>query len=104
LPALVAAIDVDVLNTPGSDKGELLNYFLGVPLIARAEAEELYLPRGVLDKVREEPPFERGRLLLLRLKARDQLPPVVAEVKPGRNEPCGCGSGKKFKKCCEQAA
>jgi uncharacterized protein YchJ len=20
---------------------------------------------------------------------------------PGRNEPCFCGSGKKFKKCCE---
>ena len=23
-----------------------------------------------------------------------------AVVKPGRNEPCPCGSGKKFKKCC----
>jgi hypothetical protein len=22
-------------------------------------------------------------------------------VKPGRNEPCHCGSGRKFKKCCE---
>ncbi len=21
--------------------------------------------------------------------------------KPGRNDPCVCGSGKKFKKCCE---
>jgi uncharacterized protein YchJ len=26
--------------------------------------------------------------------------PVVAEKKPGPNEPCSCGSGKKFKKCC----
>ena len=25
---------------------------------------------------------------------------VRAEATPGRNEPCGCGSGKKFKKCC----
>lgn len=24
----------------------------------------------------------------------------VAEKKVGRNEPCPCGSGKKFKKCC----
>jgi hypothetical protein len=24
----------------------------------------------------------------------------VAPVKPGRNDPCSCGSGKKFKKCC----
>jgi hypothetical protein len=22
-------------------------------------------------------------------------------VKVGRNDPCSCGSGKKFKKCCE---
>lgn len=26
--------------------------------------------------------------------------PVRAEHRPGRNEPCPCGSGKKFKKCC----
>ncbi|KPL15627.1 MAG: hypothetical protein AMS26_07025 [Bacteroides sp. SM23_62] len=25
---------------------------------------------------------------------------VIAEKKPGRNDPCLCGSGKKFKKCC----
>jgi len=26
--------------------------------------------------------------------------PVVIEAKVGRNEPCPCGSGKKYKKCC----
>lgn len=26
--------------------------------------------------------------------------PMVAEKKVGRNEPCFCGSGKKFKNCC----
>lgn len=26
--------------------------------------------------------------------------PKEAEVKVGRNEPCPCGSGKKYKKCC----
>ncbi|MDZ4349299.1 MAG: UPF0149 family protein [Xanthomonadaceae bacterium] len=26
--------------------------------------------------------------------------PVVRPATPGRNEPCPCGSGKKFKKCC----
>jgi len=25
---------------------------------------------------------------------------VKSEKKPGRNEPCSCGSGKKYKKCC----
>jgi SWIM/SEC-C metal-binding protein len=26
--------------------------------------------------------------------------PVTAEKKVGRNEPCPCGSGKKYKRCC----
>jgi preprotein translocase subunit SecA len=26
--------------------------------------------------------------------------PLVLEPKIGRNEPCPCGSGKKYKKCC----
>ena len=26
--------------------------------------------------------------------------PVRVEKKVGRNEPCPCGSGKKYKKCC----
>jgi SWIM/SEC-C metal-binding protein len=26
--------------------------------------------------------------------------PMEAETKVGRNDPCPCGSGKKYKKCC----
>jgi preprotein translocase subunit SecA len=26
--------------------------------------------------------------------------PVIAKEKAGRNDPCPCGSGKKYKKCC----
>ena len=26
--------------------------------------------------------------------------PKKASIKIGRNDPCSCGSGKKFKKCC----
>jgi len=33
-------------------------------------------------------------------KVRSVPPPVKARAKIGRNEPCPCGSGKKFKKCC----
>lgn len=28
--------------------------------------------------------------------------PAVAHFKMGRNEPCFCGSGKKYKKCCSE--
>jgi len=30
------------------------------------------------------------------------LKPKIAEKKVGRNEPCPCGSGKKYKNCCGQ--
>jgi preprotein translocase subunit SecA len=29
-----------------------------------------------------------------------KAPPAKAEKKPGRNDPCPCGSGKKYKNCC----
>lgn len=31
----------------------------------------------------------------------DSVEPIVAGFKVGRNSPCPCGSGKKFKRCCE---
>lgn len=35
--------------------------------------------------------------------ADDYTPPIVrADPKVGRNEPCPCGSGKKYKKCCQR--
>lgn len=27
--------------------------------------------------------------------------PIVNSPQPGRNDPCHCGSGRKFKKCCK---
>lgn len=30
--------------------------------------------------------------------------PFVRATKVGRNDPCPCGSGQKFKKCCEGKA
>jgi hypothetical protein len=32
-------------------------------------------------------------------KSHDYVPPAQL---PGRNDPCHCGSGKKYKKCCEE--
>lgn len=30
----------------------------------------------------------------------DELKPIAKSTKVGRNDPCPCGSGKKYKKCC----
>ena len=34
------------------------------------------------------------------LKSYKRSKTVVKEKEPGRNDPCPCGSGKKYKKCC----
>jgi uncharacterized protein len=33
-------------------------------------------------------------------QARDRITPPATSSKVGRNDPCPCGSGKKYKKCC----
>ena len=34
------------------------------------------------------------------LENTDKVEPLKADEAPGRNDPCPCGSGKKYKKCC----
>ncbi len=39
-------------------------------------------------------------------RGQEQTPnePITVEDEPGRNDPCPCGSGKKYKKCCGRVA
>ena len=63
-----------------------------------------------LDDDRQEQRFDKGRETQDRVRAglpgedEGPLPPPVepihAEKTVGRNDPCPCGSGKKYKKCC----
>jgi hypothetical protein len=68
---------------------------------ARAKPEELYLPSayarsywGTYDH--DDTIFLASRWVNYYGKER----PVVAEKTQGRNEPCACSSGKKYKHCC----
>jgi uncharacterized protein YecA (UPF0149 family) len=36
------------------------------------------------------------------LKNTEKVKPIKGSAAAGRNDPCPCGSGKKFKKCCGQ--
>ncbi|HEX2571317.1 MAG TPA: SEC-C metal-binding domain-containing protein [Polyangia bacterium] len=69
---------------------------VGVAALAARPAEEFYFPAAHVD---EAPAFTPEAALAM---AESYRPgdPVRAEEKPGRNEPCPCGSGKKYKKCC----
>ena len=66
---------------------------------ARVEFEARMLVNGRVQAMHEysEFTFEQRRWLYTR---GQQLPPSFEPWKPGRNEPCPCGSGRKFKRCC----
>ena len=66
---------------------------------ATVEFEARFLSGGSLQGLHERSRFlkQQGRWLYT---DGDQLPASFKPRKPGRNEPCPCGSGNKFKRCC----
>ncbi len=61
-----------------------------------------YTIRGVTIPHRERAEFEKLDGKWYFVDGKEQKPPPVRREGPeiGRNDPCPCGSGKKFKKCC----
>ena len=59
----------------------------------KAEAEYLYTLEEWDDVLSTE-----ARIEIVKEFKRSRT--VVKEKEPGRNDPCPCGSGKKYKKCC----
>ena len=67
---------------------------------ARAEAEKEALAREF--RHREEPATELSYSGGGESETRPANKPAKAAPRVGRNDPCPCGSGKKYKKCCGQ--
>jgi uncharacterized protein len=60
---------------------------------------------GNADEIRRENAALIPRVLpalrkLAELRTRESFSPIRSSRKAGRNEPCPCGSGKKYKRCC----
>ncbi len=90
--SLEEPFDMETL-TEDSDIVININFEKLFKLMVEYKAEHLYtLPQweGIYDAE------TRKRLTLEQKNART----VVKEAKIGRNDPCPCGSGKKYKKCC----
>ena len=66
---------------------------------AIVEFEASLLLDGEVSAMRERSDFvlRQGRWLYT---SGEQLAPRTAAWKPGRNQACPCGSGRKFKRCC----
>jgi len=75
-------------------KEESLQYLFKAEL----QQEPAWERRPYRQKMREH----RGELVAARAGGDGQSPQPIRRSKPkiGRNEPCPCGSGKKYKKCC----
>jgi len=43
---------------------------------------------------------EHYKIFRKEVAKQNRITPYLSKVKIGRNEPCPCGSGKKYKKCC----
>jgi SEC-C motif-containing protein len=75
-----------------------------LPIAARAAAEDFYFPREVL---RAWFGAWTGAETIERVKrfarTSPKREPARAAPIPGRNDPCPCGSGKKWKRCCGAA-
>ena len=46
------------------------------------------------------PPNKGSEMVSEAMAANEKAKPVRSGPKVGRNDPCPCGSGKKFKHCC----
>ncbi|WP_110926239.1 SEC-C metal-binding domain-containing protein [Bacillus massiliglaciei] len=86
------------------------NYVIEDYNLAKAKATEiveetLKYSEGVFDlfKQRYNQMKEKGQQIIIDHANAQRQPYVNTEV-TGRNEPCPCGSGKKFKKCCGKAS
>jgi SEC-C motif domain protein len=74
----------------------------GQPDTAFVDFSAHYLDNGHERALQEKAEFKRigGEWIYTRPIRQGPAPIKAAQPKPGRNDPCPCGSGKKYKHCC----
>jgi preprotein translocase subunit SecA len=75
-------------------KQDILNLIFKVMPIIQPPAERSD------SSTENRPPSGPGLLSNSRRQAPKPEPALKSNAKTGRNDPCPCGSGKKYKKCC----
>lgn len=71
-----------------------------LPTLVDLEAEDIYPPKSLVDLL--TPPWDREytHIILERETELWKTPAAKTSKTVGRNAPCPCGSGLKYKKCC----
>ena len=95
----------NIVITTEQEEGEL--YFSGATHIDTENAEGLWETKKLKKEDSELRLLEAvciqheiDHLNGMTIMDRQMITTVVNEHKIGRNDPCSCGSGKKYKKCC----
>ena len=109
---------LDPLNPQERYAGELLYFFTDMinedpAYLARLQRHYVLFKERLEGRRYAGPPFERPGVVNRIAAAKPPIPsfergsdiafsasPVRREAKVGRNAPCPCGSGKKYKRCC----
>lgn len=81
----------------------LRNIITALPWLAQAKPADLFLPRAFAEEREFSPVGDLSAMMIPYAKAlKVGRPDPVKNTapKPGRNDPCACGSGKKTKRCC----
>jgi hypothetical protein len=100
------AVDLHSHGLPPEGARALREKIATPPFAWRASAGgfELVSRSGDGAAVRFEPgveqPLDAGQLDALRATLAEALTGAGATSAPGRNDPCPCGSGRKYKRCC----
>lgn len=85
------------------DEDALTRLAVMLPGLARASETDLYLPAAVVRRLPRAAPTTafaaQAKALALLITRRPEVT-VARATKPGRNDACSCGSGKKYKRCC----
>ncbi|HEX3473776.1 MAG TPA: SEC-C metal-binding domain-containing protein [Kofleriaceae bacterium] len=91
------------VNSPAtfvSSREGLVLLFASLPWVSRAQPEDLYWPAEYLEAIRLKwHPEQAASVLRDTQVANPPAEPARVQAAPGRNEPCPCGSGKKYKRC-----
>jgi len=74
-------------------KDEVVSALQGDQSSSQQAGSPVYIQAGNADT-------DGGRVAAASSAGAQKPMPVRAEKKPGRNDPCPCGSGKKYKNCC----
>ena len=84
-------IGLEILSTENGQAHDSEGY---VDFVAR------YKAAGSIHAIREKSHFKKLGDRWLYVSGKSLALPKKNDTKVGRNDPCPCGSGKKYKKCC----